>query len=852
MASHPIGPTSTPIVHHFKPVNLSIFLKSNSAFLTKHHEEHHKILRNPYKFYCSSFLSLSRDGQLQRALKLVTRIETNNSEIGPEYYAELLQGCTSQRALSLGQQIHGLIIKKGVLYPGNEYITTKLVIFYAKCDALESANSLFCRVGIRNVFSWAAMIGMNSRLDLNVEALLGYCDMLENGILPDNFVVPNALKACGAVQLVGFGRGVHGYVLKTGLGGCVFIASSLVDMYGKCGVLGDSQKVFDNMSEKNVVAWNSMIVSYFQNGRNEEAIRIFYDMRVVGVEPTWVTMSSFLSASANLGALEEGKQGHCIAVLTGIELDNILGSSMINFYSKVGLIQEAELVFARMVEKDVVTWNLLISCYVQHGLVKNALKLCQLMRMENIRFDCVTMASLISASADTGYIELGRKAHGYCIRNYLGVDVVVTTSIVNMYASCGKIEYARRVFDYAFERDLVLWNAIMAAYAELGLNGEALRLFNKMQLDGLHPNVISWNSLILGFLRNGQIKEAKDMFSRMQTFGIEPNIVTWTTLITGLAQNLCSSEAILLFHRMLDAGIQPNNMSIIGVLSACTDTTSLQVGEAIHGYLNRQNVFMSTEIITSLVDMYAKCGRIDKAKKVFDMTSNKELALYNAMISGYACHGRGNEALDLYKHIQKEGLEPNEVTFTSILLACTHAGLVNEGLEVFVDILANHKSKPSNEHYGCLITLLSRCGNLDGAIRLILTMPFDPDAQMLGSLLFACREHQQIELGEHILKHLFKLEPDNSGNYVALSNAYAAAGRWNDSIELRSLMKKRGLEKSPGCSWVQIGRESHVFVAGDISHPQTEEIFGVITLLEKEMRLLQYNHIDINSEIYCS
>ncbi|KAH0970413.1 hypothetical protein GBA52_022569 [Prunus armeniaca] len=309
--------------------------------------------------------SLCKQGQIQQAVDLFVEMELKNLQVGPEIYGELLQGCVYERALHTGKQIHARIIKKGGIFAINEYIQTKLVIFYAKCDVPEASNRLFRRVRLKNVFSWAAVIGLNCRMGFYQEALLGFREMQENGLLPDNFVVPNVLKACGALEWIGIGKGVHGYVVKLGCSGCVFVASSLVDMYGKCGVVEDARKVFDGMPERNVVTWNSVIVGYVQNGLNDEAIKVFYEMREAGVEPTHVTVSSLLSASANLCALQEGKHGHALAVVCGLELNTNLGSSLINFYSKVGLIEDAEMVFSKMLEKDVVTWNLLISGYVQ-------------------------------------------------------------------------------------------------------------------------------------------------------------------------------------------------------------------------------------------------------------------------------------------------------------------------------------------------------------------------------------------------------------------------------------------------------------------------------------------------------
>lgn len=768
-------------------------------------------------------------------------MELRNLRVQPEIYGELLQGCVYERDLSTGRQIHSRIVKSGEFIARNEYIETKLVIFYAKCDVYCVASRMFRVVSEKNVFSWAAIIGLNCRMGFCEEALLGFREMMESGFLPDNFVVPNALKACGALRWFARGKGVHGYVLKMGFAWCVFVASSLVDMYGKCGAFEDARKVFDRMPERNLVTWNSLIVGYVQNGMNEEAIKVFYDMRVEGVEPTQVTMSGFLSASANIGALEEGKQGHGVAVVEGLVLNTILGSSIINFYSKVGLMQDAELVFSSMLEKDVVTWNLIISGYVQIGKVEQALSVCHRMRNENVRFDSVTLASLMSASADTANLELGKAGHCYCIRNGLDSDIVVASSIVDMYAKCKRIDCARLVFDSIAKGDLVLWNTMLAAYAELGLSGEALKLFYRMQLESMPPNVISWNSVILGFLKNGQVNEAKDMFLQMQAIGIQPNLVTWTSLVSGLAENGFAYEAIFAFQQMQEAGIRPNAVSIVSVLSACIDIALLQCGKAIHGYSIRQALFLSIPLATSLVDMYAKCGNIDQAQKVFVIVKQKELPIYNAMISSYALHGQAVEALALYSSLEGEGIKPDSITFTNALYACSHSGLVNEGLELFVDMVSKYHLKPSMVHYGCMVNLLSRCGNLDEAFKLIASMPYEPDARIFGSLLAACRENNKIEPAEYLFEKLMALEPNNSGNYVALSNTYAAAGKWDEVENVRQLMKIKGLMKIPGCSRIQIGEESHVFVAGDKTHPKIEEINLTLTLLGWEICSLDFS-----------
>ncbi|KAL8125824.1 hypothetical protein AgCh_013206 [Apium graveolens] len=606
---------TTPYISILHSLNPKFSIKFSLNHLLKFQENKSQI--NHISPQCKA-------AQIQEALECLSNAGPNNLSNKPQIYGDILQECVYQRDFLLGQQIHANIIKNGESLAKNDYVETKLVIFYSKCDALEAANVLFNGFSERNVYSWAAIIGLYCRLHYCNEALLGFCEMLKDDVLGDNFVLPNVLKACGALMLIGFGKGVHGYVLKLGFQDCVFVGSSLLDMYGKCGVVGDAEKVFDGMFVRNAVSWNSMISSCVQNGLNEEAIKIFYDMRVEGFEPSHVTMVGFLSASANICGVEEGKQAHAIALLSGMDLDDILGTSIINFYSKVGLVDDAEVVFSRMLKKDVVTWNLLISCYVQHGQAERGIHLCRLMRLENFKYDSVTLASILSASAELKILKLGREAHCYCIKNDLICDVVVVSNTVNMYANCERFNIARKVFDYAKKRDLVMWNTIMAAYAEIGISGETLSLFYRMQLEGVPPNVVSWNLVILSLFRNKRVKEAMDFFTEMRSLGIVPNLTTYTMLIAGLARNELGREAITLFCKMLEEGIQPNDESIIGILSSCKLTASLRCGKAVHSYIFRHNILLTAPLATSLVDMYAKCGNLGQAKLVFDMAIPKQ------------------------------------------------------------------------------------------------------------------------------------------------------------------------------------------------------------------------------------
>ncbi|PKA51610.1 Pentatricopeptide repeat-containing protein [Apostasia shenzhenica] len=791
------------------------------------------------------------------AFALLSEMDSLDINVGTEIFAELLQGCVDIRSLSEGRQIHARLLKSGPFFHKNEYLETKLLVFYAQCDCLVSARELFLRQDRPNVFSWAAMIGLLSRQGFSEEALLYLCKMLENGNFPDNFAIPNALKACSDLGFIDFAKSIHGYAIKLGFSECVYVLSSLVDFYGKCGFLEDAMKVFDEMPERNVITWNSLMVGFIQNSMDEEAAKIFGNLRNDGIQPTRANIASFLSASSNLRALAEGKQGHALAVMLGLELDGILGTSIVNFYCKLGLIEDAELIFYRMMDKDEVTWNVMISGYVDDGQIDRALDTCHQMRRNNLRFDCVTLSLIISACSFSGKLALARACHGYCIRNSIVTDLVVASKIINMYASFDRITCAEKVFNVVKMRDLVMWNAMISAYAQQGLSAKAFQLFHHMQIESVRPNVYSWNSVILGFLQNGNVGKAQDMFLEMKDNGINPDIVTWTTLICGLAQNRYGHDAIRLFNLMHSIGIRPNLVSIIGVLLACGNAASLRYGMIIHGYVIRRGFLPSLSITTSLISTYGKCGSIVTARKIFERVSYKTLPLFNAMITGYSLHGHAKEVFELFRHMKDEEVVPDDITFTGLLSACCNAGLMVEGLQIFTEMVLTYSNSPQKEHFGCMVRLLARFGDFEAAVRLLSEMPLKADGHILGSLLAACKEFGETELAEDLSKYLFQLEPTNSANFLTLANTYATSGRWKEASKIRAFMLENGLKQNLGCSWIEIETEIHVFVADDRKHTEADRIWDALFCLHEDMKLMgcwsiiDSAELDVRHEIIC-
>jgi len=423
------------------------------------------------------------------------------------------------------------------------------------------------------------------------------------------------------------------------------------------------------------------------------------------------------------------------------------------------------------------------------------------------------------------------------------------------------------VFDKMPVRDVVSWNAMIAGYVQNGQGGESLKLFSQMQLAGMKADSVTVSSILPACANLADLEQGKKIHDYITSSGFESDVfvgsalvdmyakcrsienarhvfdkmsrrdvVTWNSMIAGYAQNGLGNEALMLMYKMQLSGMKPNSVTVMSVLSVCTNLAALQQGKEIHGLIIRDGLESDVIVGSALVVMYAKCGNIIIARQVFDRIPQRDVALWNAIISGYAMHGRGEETLKLFYEMQQARIAPDGITLTSVLSACSHAGLVNEGWQYFRSMSRDYGIMPTVEHYACMVDLLGRSGCLSEAQHFINKMPLEPDACVLGALLGACRVHGNIELAECVAERLFVLEPQNAGNYVLLSNIYATAGRGDDVAKIRKMMRDRGLIKNPGCSWIEVDNKVHAFYVGDKSHPQAEVIYAMLESLAGQMK----------------
>jgi pentatricopeptide repeat protein len=786
-----------------------------------------------------------------------------NTQINGNSIFSLLHDCTDMKIL---KQLHTCLITTG-----RNQTEAKLINKYAMFGNMQDARQVFDKMCQPEVFEWNLMLRGYAANGLLKDALDLYYQMQWAGITPNTYTFNFVLKACAGLSAFQQGRLSHEQVIRNGLELDIFVGNALVDMYAKCGSIDSARRFFDRMSVRDVVSWTAMIAGYAQSGHPNEAWMLFNEMQLSDSRPNSVTVASVLPVCADLGALREGKGIHSYVLRNGFESDVVVMTALVDMYAKCGSLDFSRKLFDKIPKRNVLSWSAMIAGYSQNGQGIKALELFNQMQRSGAKPNSATMVSLLSACASLLTLHQGLWIHCYIIKHEFEWDVVLATALIDMYATCGVLEVARRLFDKMSERNVVSWNAMISGYTQNGYFKEALTLFNRMQKGDIKPNTVTlvsvlpaytnlgdlgqvqWihnyimqsgfeldvslqNSLVAMYAKCGSVDVSRHLFNQMS----KRSAVSWNAMISGYTQSGHADEALALFYQMLLTVMKPDAVTMASVLPSFAHLAALQQGKWIHGYIIRCGFESDIVVATALVDMYAKCGSIDNARQLFDEISDKNVVSWNTMIAAYGMHGYGEEALALFDVMQPEGMQPDHITFICVLSACSHAGLVDEGWQYFDCMSRDYGITPRVDHYACIVDLLGRAGHLDEAEDFIRKMPFEPGASAWGALLAACKMHSNIELGERAAQYLFDLEPHNVGYYILLSNIYAAVGRWDGVAKMRTMIKDKGLKKTPGWSLIEVNNTVHAFLAEDRSHSQSEEIYATLETLARQMEEAGY------------
>ncbi|GLT34994.1 hypothetical protein SLA2020_094790 [Shorea laevis] len=632
----------------------------------------------------------------------------------------------------------------------------------------------------------------------------------------------------------------HTHILKAGIIYDTLLSSRLLALYSNHQCFAEAQLVLHSIPEPSVLSFANLIYALTRSNLLALSLDVFSQMLSHGIWPESRILPNIINACGGLSSLETGKQVHGIVFRSGLDSDSFVQGSLVNMYVKCDEIRDARKVFDRLPQRHVVSCSALISAYARKGCVDETMRLfnemknfgvkpnlitwngvlsgfnhsghCreavvmfQKMHSEGFQPDDTTLSSILSAVGDLEELNIGIQAHCCVIKQGLGQERYIRSALVDMYGKCACALELTQAFDELDEKDIGACNALIAGLSQNGAIYHALKAFEQFRAEGMELNVVSWTSIIAGCTQNG-----KDI------------------------------QALELFRAMQSAGLKPNSVTIPCLLPACGNIAALMHGKAAHCFVLRTGIADDHHVGSALIDMYAKCGRIHMSRLCFDKMPTKNLVCWNAILGGYAMHGKTKEAKEIFDLMQRAGHKPNLISFCCILSACSHGGLVEEGWSYFNSMTKEHGIEAKTEHYASMVNLLGHAAKLEEAYALIKQMPFEPNACVWGALLGSCRLHNNVGLGEIAAKKLFELEPENPGNYVLLSNIYASKAMWTEVDAVRDIMINRGLKKNPGCSWIEIKNKVHMLLAGDKSHPEMRQILEKLNELSMEMKKVGY------------
>ncbi|VAH77244.1 putative pentatricopeptide repeat-containing protein At5g09950 [Triticum dicoccoides] len=801
-------------------------------------------------------------------------------------FGSVLRACQDAGPDKLGfaVQVHGLVSK--TVYASNTTVCNALISMYGNCSVglPIQAQQVFDSTPVRDIITWNALMSVYAKKGHVVSTFTLFTAMLRDDsaieLRPNehtfgSLITATTVSSCSSRVL----EQVFARVLNSGSSGDLYVGSALVSAFARHGMLDEAKNIFLSLKERNAVTLNGLIVGLVKQHCSEEAVGIFMGTRdsvVVNADTYVVLLGAIAEFSVPEDGLMKGTELHGHVLRTGLIDSKIaISNSLVNMYAKCGSIDKACRVFQLLCTRDRVSWNTIISVLDQNGYCEGAMMKYCMMRQDCISPSNFAAISGLSSCASLRLLSAGQQVHCDAVKWGLDLGTSVSNALVKMYGECGARFECWEVFNSMAEHDVVSWNSIMGVMANLRAPiAESVEVFSKMMRSGLAPNKVTFvnllatlspscvlelgkqvhavvlkhgaiedtavdNALMSCYAKSGDMDSCEQLFSEISG---RRDAVSWNSMISGYIYNGHLQEAIDCVWLMMHSDQVMDCCTFSIVLNACASVAALERGMEMHAFGIRSQLESDVVVESALVDMYSKCGKIGYASKVFTSMNQKNEFSWNSMISGYARHGLGRKALEIFEEMQQSGANPDHVTFISVLSACSHAGLVDRGVEYF-EMMEDHGILPQIEHYSCVIDLLGRAGKLMKIREYIRRMPMKPNTLIWRTVLVACRQSKdrdKIDMGLEASRMLLELEPQNPVNYVLASNFYAATGRWEDTAKTRAAMGGAGVKKEAGRSWVTLGDGVHTFIAGDRSHPNTKEIYEKLSVLIQKIRNAGY------------
>eukprot|EP00250_Pteridium_aquilinum_P011427 c20062_g1_i1 orf=121-2349(+) len=702
----------------------------------------------------------------------------------------LLQSLKDSSALGDIRRLHCHILRCGLeqtLVLGNA-----LMQMYGRYALPDDVYACFKGLHRRNHISWNLVIRACAyHAPLAHDAFRLFASMQRDNVAPTKFIFASILSACCTPDSIIQGRLIHCFIACQACESDVVVGTALVSMYRKCRSLEDAYATFRDLPERNVVCWNVMIALNAELDCASSSLSLLKEMEQHAVIPEKATFLIAFKACACVANVFEAKRLHACVKCSEFASNLMVMTALMKMYGTLDSMSDAQRIFEKMPERDLVSWNALIAIYAQQSHGEAAIQIFKQMQLERVQPNRVTLLSVLDACASQSAGFLGKGIHNYIIGAGYDLDVVLGTSLVNMYGSCVSLEDAWHVLNSMPERNIVSWNAMMAVCVHKGDAHMVLQLFEHVQQDGMFPDNVTFLNVSDACAIVPDLAKGKQIHARLVATDFDLDVILGSSLIN--MYGACSDlrGARLVFDRMTEH----NTITFTNLLSVCADLGALAEGKWLHAFILEKEVEMDVIINTALVNMYGKCGMLDIAWNIFLNMPERNTMSWNAMIAAYTQQGQGKRAIEVFDVMRQSGIIPDETTFVSVFCACSHTGLVYEGCCFFLLMLRVYGIGPIVDHYNCLLDMLGRAGRLDEAEIIIKNMPLWPTRVSWSTLLGACQNQVDVERGAMVANHIFGLNPKNSTVYVTLANMYAAAGPEDDAASVLCSITEKGSDK---------------------------------------------------------
>ncbi|XP_057440884.1 pentatricopeptide repeat-containing protein At2g13600-like [Lotus japonicus] len=679
---------------------------------------------------------------------------------------------------------------------------------------------------------------------------------------------PQLLKFSIGSQDYNLAQAIHGYLVKSGNEGDLFVDNNLVNLYSKFNKMGDAQRIFDEMLVRSIVTWTTLMKGYLKTGDLETVFSIARDMCMLGENFNEHTCSVVLQACRSGEDRVFGEQIHAFVIKNGLQENVVVATSLVYMYSRSGQLDLAEKVFCGISVKDAQCINYMILEYGKAGLGDKAFQTFWDMMNSGLNPSDYTFTNLISACDSSIGFDLPKQLHGLAVKYGFMSETSVGNAVITMYGQHGMVKEAERVFVEMDDRSLISWSALLSALVKNGYANRALEFFQDMlqigvpldsgclstvldgcsecnnlkfgiQIHGLTVklghvyDVNSGTALVDLYAKCRSLKSARVVFDRI------PNktIASFNAILVGYLNSKTrddEEDPMVFFSKLRFNGVRPDRVSFSRLLSLSANQACIVAGKSLHAYTIKVGLDDDTAVGNAIITMYAKCGSVQDAYKIFTCM-NHDRVTWNAMISAYALHGEANNALSLFEDMKEQGFAPDEITILAVLQACTYSGLWEVGLCIFNELESKYGIKPLAEHLSCMVDLLGRAGNLSRAMDIINKSPFSASSLLWRTFVNACKLCGDMELGIWASKKLLDLAPNEASSYILVANMYAQGGMPEEAAKVRTTMNDLKLIKETGSSWIEIDNEVHYFIASDKNHPESREIYVNLDLLSDEV-----------------